>query len=472
MDALRYSRTTFGGTARYMGMAGAFGALGADFSTLSSNPAGIGLYKKSEFTFTPAFYIGKTNSTYNGTSSDDYKNNFNLSNVGVVFTNNLRNEYSVLKNFQFAIGMNRINNFNNRMMIEGFNSENSLIDTYVENANGVYYGDIEEDTYGNFAYDLNLAWNTYAIDTIEGDPYQYFGAVPPGGGVFQRKNIESWGSMNEFLLSLGANINDRLYIGGTFSFPFIRYFEKSAYSEYDEEDNINDFSSMVLYEDLKTHGTGFNMKFGLIIRATNWLRLGGAVHSPTWFFSMNDQWHSEMATQFDNNDSYSSISPLGTYDYDLETPWKAMGSVSFVLGRFALISADYEYCDFSQSKLKGSRYDFYNENTSIKNKYTETHNLRLGSEFRFGHFAVRGGLGYYASPFAEDETGNRINDGEKLYYTGGFGFRYDGFFLDMAYVRSVSNEDYYLYSSESITVNPVKNELITNNILLTLGFRY
>ena len=472
VDALRYSRTTFGGTARYMAMGGAFGSLGADFSTLSSNPAGIGLYKKSEFSFTPAFYIGNTNSTYNGASSSDSKNNFNLSNVGLVFTNSSGNNNSVLRNWQLAIGMNRTNNFNNRMMIAGPNTENSLIDTYVEDANGVYYSDIEDDPYGYYAYDLNLAWNTWLIDTIEGYNNQYFGTIPPGGGLFQRKDVESWGSMNEFLLALGGNIGDRLYIGGAFAFPFIRYFEKSTYSEIDQEDNIEDFRSMLLYEELKTHGSGFNMKFGLIIRATNWLRIGGAIHSPTWFYSMKDNWYSEMGSEFDNNDYYSSSSPFGTYDYDLETPWRATGSVSLVLWRFALISADYEYVDYSQSKLRGPRYDFYNENTAIRNKYTEAHNIRLGSEFRFGHFALRGGFGYYGSPFAENETGDRINDGEKLYYTGGLGFRYDNFFLDLAYVRSVSYEDYYLYGTESISVNPVKNELITNNILLTLGFRY
>ena len=47
-DALRYSLIGFGGTARYISMGGAFGAIGADFSTLSTNPAGIGAYMKNE----------------------------------------------------------------------------------------------------------------------------------------------------------------------------------------------------------------------------------------------------------------------------------------------------------------------------------------------------------------------------------------------------------------------------------------
>ena len=36
------------GTARYVGMGGAMEALGADISTMSTNPAGVGLFRKSK----------------------------------------------------------------------------------------------------------------------------------------------------------------------------------------------------------------------------------------------------------------------------------------------------------------------------------------------------------------------------------------------------------------------------------------
>ena len=470
VDALRYSATTFGGTARYMAMSGSFGALGADFSVLSSNPGGIGLYKKSEFTFTPAFYLGETTSTYNGTMARDNKSNFNVSNVGFIYASE-RNEKSIVRNWQFGMGMNRLNNFNNRMIMQGFNSENSIIDTYVENADGIHYENIENDSYGEYAYDLNLAWNTFAIDTIPGSVDQYFGAIPPGGGIFQRKDVETWGSMNELLLSFGTNIGDRLYLGASFGFPFIRYFEKSTYSETDNENNIQGFQSIYVFEDLQTNGAGFNMKFGMILRVTDFLRVGGAIHSPTWY-SMRDSWNTEMGTEFDNNEYYSSYSPYGSYDYDLETPWRAMGSVAVVLWRFMLLNAEYEYVDYSIARLRSSGYNYIEENDAVMSKYSEGHNVKLGTELRFGHFAIRGGFGYYGSPFAEGENGESINDGEKLYYSGGFGFRDKDFFIDLAYVRSETNQDYYLYGSENISVNPVNNEIFTNNVLLTVGFRY
>ena len=470
VDALRYSRITFGGTARYMAMSGAFGALGADFSSLSSNPAGIGLYKKSELSFTPSFNIGKTASDYNGTSSSDSKFNFNISNVGMIFTSKPGGKNSIVKNFQFAIGLNRLNNFNNRMMIEGVNDKNSIIDTYVDDANGIYYKDIEQDRDGLYGYDLSLAWWTYLIDTIAGTNNTYAGAITPGESKLQTKQLTSWGSMNEFVLALGANIGDRLYLGGTFGFPYIRYFQESLYSETDLNNNIYDFRKMRLYEDLRTHGSGFNMKFGMIVRATDWLRIGGAIHSPTWYNNMSDEWYSELSSEFDNNENLSSISPVGTYNYDLETPWRAIGSVSFIIKQFALISADYEYVDYSKARLRGrgyNSYDFYNENATIRNNYTAAHNIRIGGEYRYDHFAFRGGYAIYGSPFTSG-----INDGEINYFTGGIGYREKYFFVDLAYVRSVSNEDYYLYGSENVSVDPVKNKLISNNFLITIGFRY
>ena len=471
VDALRYSRTTFGGTARSMAMGGAFGALGADFSTLSSNPAGIGLYKKSEFTFTPSLYFGKTVSEYNGFKAKDSKTNFNVSNVGMIFsTEPNTNKNSVIKNIQFGIGLNRINNFNNRMMIQGNNDENSFVDTYVDNANGINYHDIEDDPYGDYAFDLNPAWWTFLLNPKDTLTNEYLGAVVSDANKLQRKELNSWGSMNEFIMAFGTNINDRLYLGGSFAFPYIRYFEESYYTE---EDNQNlmvddfDFRKMSLYQDLQTRGTGFNMKFGVILRVTDWVRVGGAIHSPTWFYNMRDYWYSYLTAEYDNNDYYSQGSPEGNYDYEIETPWRAMGNIAFIIGKVALISAEYEYVDYSKAELKGYDYGFYNENTAIKSKYEKSQNIRVGGEYKLGQLALRAGYSFYGSPFATD-----VNDGKKNYYTGGIGFRDENFFVDLAYVYSASKENYYLYRSENVSVDPVKNKYITNNVLLTIGLRY
>jgi hypothetical protein len=81
LDALRYSRLNPSGTARFVAMGGAFGALGSDFSALSVNPGGIGLYRSSEFSITPSFSTTTTESQLNGNFREDSRYNFNLGNV-------------------------------------------------------------------------------------------------------------------------------------------------------------------------------------------------------------------------------------------------------------------------------------------------------------------------------------------------------------------------------------------------------
>src|SRR5688572_11795726 len=85
-DVLRYSQLSFGGTARYMSMGGAFGALGADASTLSTNPAGIAMYRKSELTFTPSFTNTSTESEYYGMNAQRDKFNMNINNFALVLS--------------------------------------------------------------------------------------------------------------------------------------------------------------------------------------------------------------------------------------------------------------------------------------------------------------------------------------------------------------------------------------------------
>jgi len=457
-----------------MAMGGAFSALGADFSTLSSNPAGIGLYKKFEFSFTPAVYTGSTTSEYNGTTSKDSRTNFNVSNLGIIYASPQKKDKSaVLQSMQFAFGLNRINNFNNRMIIQGYNDENSLIDTYVEDANGIYYGDIEDDYYGDYSFDLNPAWYTYMIDTIPGFDDQYSG-ITEGGDVLQRKEVNSWGSTNEMLFAMGANLGERVYLGGSFGIPFLRYREEVRYYEEDINDKNNDFTSLRISDKLETNGTGFNLKFGLIVRAANWLRIGGAIHSPTWYSGMKDYWSTEFYNEAYNS-NYSTYYSFGPNRYKIYTPWRAIGGVAIIIKNIGLISADYEYVDFTNIKIKSTDfygYTFDQENLKISNVYSKTHNFRVGAEFRIDYFTVRGGFGYYGSPFAKDENGVRINDGKRIYYTGGIGYRNKHFFTDIAYVRSQSEEDYYLYGTENISVNPAKNQYTTNNFLWTIGFRF
>jgi len=135
VDALRYSQITYGGTSRYMSMGGAFGALGGDVSVLSTNPAGIAVYRKSEFTFTPSFYNQIAEAGHYGSSTIDNKYNFNLSNIGWVSVS--KHDGSGWVSSALGIAYNRLNNFHRRFTIEGVNENSSLIDVYMNDLTAI-----------------------------------------------------------------------------------------------------------------------------------------------------------------------------------------------------------------------------------------------------------------------------------------------------------------------------------------------
>ncbi|NVN94828.1 MAG: outer membrane protein transport protein [Bacteroidetes bacterium] len=460
IDALRYSQIYYGGTARSTAMGGAFGALGADFSSLSQNPAGIGLYKISEFTFSPSFYIGKTESKFmDSPVRDDYKYNINLGNIGFVYTFFKRGNYVEepgFKSAQFGFGINRLNNFNNRMVMEGFNSSSSMLNQYVNYANGYNSNNLN-------SFDTRLAYDTYLINPKSSDSLHYTSVV--NGDVTQRKTVSSSGSMNEVVMSLGGNYSDKLYIGATLGFPFIRYYEQSTYKEMDTVSN-NNFNSFTVSDDLKTTGAGINFKFGLIYRPIDMIRLGLAFHSPTYYYSMQDEYSRRIESDLATG-KFSANSPKGSFEYELTTPLRVIGSLAFVIGEYGLLSADYEFIDYSEPRLRAENTDFYDQNDAIQTKYTTTSNIRIGTEWRLNPLAFRAGYAIYGSPFKSG-----INDGKRTTLSFGLGFREKQFFIDFAYAYTKQSEDYYFYDPSVVALSPVKNDLKGSNIMMTIGFKY
>ena len=165
--------------------------------------------------------------------------------------------------------------------------------------------------------------------------------------------------------------------------------------------------------------------------------------------------------------SYSRSSPIGNYLYNLNTPLRTSGSIAFIFGNRGLISADYEYEDYTAARFSSNNFSFNDVNKAISNSYTATHNIRVGTEWRFNIFSVRGGFNYSTSPY-----NYKINDGEKIGFSGGVGFRQGPFFMDLAYVYSRIWEDYYLYNTAYLSSAPAKSKYTSNSLLLTLGTRF
>ncbi len=458
IDAMRYSQLTFGGTARFASMAGSMGALGGDMSGLSYNPAGIGVYRKGEISITPVLFSQSTSSTYNSTNARDRKLNLALGNIGIVGAIPLNSEKNGGWEFiNFAFTYNQTNNFNSRINIQGYSHNSSLLDNYVAAANG--------NASSNFdSFSTNLAYQTYLINPI-GIPNQY-SHVLPNYGELQRKYVDSKGYMGEGVLNMGANFRNKLFIGGTIGFVKIRYNESSTYSE--SSDTTHGFRSFSLDNSLSTTGKGYNLKLGVIVKPTDWLNIGVAIHTPTGIM-LTDKYSSTITSDVDTSGvatTFTAASPKGSFNYTATTPWRAIGSIGFIIKKVAVINAEYEYVDYKYAQLNSTPNVFTDVNTTIRNKYSSAGNIRVGAEYRWDPFAVRIGYAFYGSPFRSGENANA----NRTSYTAGVGYRYKHFFMDMAYVYSMYTEYNYLYDSGKLT--SIKNDYAASSVLFTVGAKF
>ncbi len=465
-DALRYSRFYYGGTARFQGLGSAMGAVGADYSVAATNPAGLGLFKSSELSISPSFWNSATSADYSKVTSNDSRFNFGLANLGFVFTKNLESKKNPdgLKSITIAFGMNRQNDYSNRTFIEGTNDSSSMLTEYVNILNDNHYnpGVVGE----KFPYDIGLAYNPNNNGLIYYDNATgLYNCDAPNGGVYQEKSIKTRGSMNEFNLSLGMNLNDKIYLGATIGIPSIHYVESSTYRELKQDTSIHYFQSLTYNQYLETRGTGVNLKLGVIYRPFNWVRIGAAVHTPTYYGNMRDSWHSSMNAVFDDNGHDDAVSPDGYFDYQMATPFHAIGSLAFIIGNYGLITGEYEYVDFGQARFYSSDESFKDVNTDIKNSYTSPVNVRAGTEWRIGNLRIRGGFGFTGKPYK-----SALYNGEKYTVSGGLGYRGKHLYSDIAYIWSQTKDNYYLY--DPTLVDPSNNTTTTNNVVLTLGVRF
>lgn len=472
-DALRYSNYHLSGTARSAAMGNAFGALGGDFSSLSINPAGVAVYRSGEFTFTPS--IGKTSidGTYMGGKANDSKYNVSIDNIGYVSTIPAgENSQSGLVSLSFGIGFNRLGSFSMNSLAEGTNATNSLLGYFTQNVNKSDYFD---------PYYEQLAWDTYLIEYDENNNEYYNELTDKGYGQSQRKSTDRRGYINEYLLSFAANFNHKFYVGATLGIHDVYFKENANLYEWDANNNIPNFDNYNFNSNLKTTGNGFNIKLGVIFKPTESLRLGVAFHSPT-FYKLNDLYDGSMKStityasdgQTENYTAYPE--QAGVYDYELETPMKAILSGAYVIGKSGLISVDYEIVDYSTMKLKNGSdgYDYYDENTSIDNAYRTVGNLHIGGEYRVSqNFSLRAGYENFPSVYKTSYLNSTNPNSDTSYSTisGGFGFKQGNLFFD-ATVKHMMTEEYLKFYPDPNANEMVKYNTTLNNVIITLGYKF
>lgn len=477
IDGFRFSQPDMKGTARYMSMGGAFGALGGDLSSISTNPAGLGVYRRNEIGITMDIDIQNSSSETQGVQNNQSQTKFLLNNVGGVVSWNLAN--SVMPNINVAFTYNRAASFNRHYAGVVPTLSNSLTNYIAGSSNieGVTVGDVttlfDTDGYVSFdPYNPNdggyaapwlsiLGYDSYFI-TPSGDEDQpnwigQWGATTSGSGAF---DVVTTGGANEYNIAVGGNISNKLFWGVDFGIVDLNYSMTAMWGENlqnavvdNPEGTENSSAKWTLKNSYNASGTGYNIKVGFIYRPIQELRLGVSFGSPTWY-SINESYIA--STNFNygvnipdvqQNNAVTNGGQWGLNSYNFRTPWKLTVSAAGVIGRNLIISADYEWQRYDKMRFYDGGGNFYwggdggyddwewpyyapaaktpsprintdpwyATNADIEDYYKSTSTIRLGAEYRITpRFSVRAGYSYMSSPVRTE-----AKDGSMLIYTSG-----------------------------------------------------
>ncbi len=527
VDLANLSQTDMIGTARYMSMGGAFTALGGDLTSPATNPAGVGVYRSSEIALTLDLNSRNTETSTRDLTDKHNKTLFRVNNFGYIGSFNLYNNTTPYINF--GVTYNRVASFD-RVMSGGWAQMNgSSLSNYIAamtNSEGnIPYQDMQYHGNYNPYLDSNIPWlsilayNGYVInDNPDGVTYSgLMGQGTTGSGEFKTREK---GSVDEYNISFGGNVSNVFYYGIGVGVTDIDYKQYSYYQE--NLDNAYISASKVGAENSSTNyivdgradyrldnylhssGSGFNLKFGLIVRPINQLRIGLSVQTPTWY-NMTDTYWGGIRYLYTPNDPGYNVNPIDEkepmpitndgsswHNYHMRTPWRMSVGLAGVIGSQVIVSADYEYRgnDMQVSEVEGDEYTQVTRD--VKTYYKGVHTMRLGAEYRVTpQLSLRAGYVYQTSPMKSIAE----NDGIMIWTAGtipsytfnkstqyvsvGAGYRFTKhFYADFAYVNRQRKSTFHAYSpiivgqsldqaSPSASVSANDNEFV-----LTVGYKF
>ena len=476
LDAIRFSTNNFLGTAWFVAVGGAFSSVGADFSNLSYNPAGIGMYRNSSVMLTPGFNINNAKSAYRGSESTANQNKFLIPNMGAIFATTKTG--GSIQSAAFGIGVNRMADYNRRQSFSGFNNDpgNSITNAWVNDANlnSDFFPGSVDVFFDDFPTNALNAYDAYLLN-IDFDNNTW--SSPVGDEITQRRSISSLGGKQEVALSGGANYLDKLYFGATIGIPILRYESTTRFIEEDRDGVNPDFDDLELVETYEARGAGVNFKAGLIYRISSKFRIGGAFHSPERL-SLTEKFSNQTSANVYNFEddffgSFQSDLSQGEFDFTLRTPWRANVGVSYFLNQSGFLSVDYEVVDYSSIRYDfGFNFEDFADgiNDGIRNNYKIAHNVRVGLEGVIDNFRLRAGYNYIGSPLKrelQDDTHNYAHHR----ISGGFGVISNRIAFDLTVQHGFTKEFELPYQLPNQNVAEVRRNVSNTIVLATLGIR-
>ena len=472
-ELLRFAQTDYSlTTARSAAMGGAFASLGADPVSMSLNPAGLGMYSRSEITLTGALRITDSEAQF-GTNGPIYKGNYTkpiVNNFGFVYAD----QYT---GWRVGFGMNRLADFSGKYSVESPYSTESMAYVFRDKLQGLQSKTLEAKSapYLNYApwyWDAILGYGTWLINPFnEKDPnntdYGVSPAIVQGDRQASRLTSTTNGAVDEFTISTAYNYNNMLFFGFTLGLQNIFYRQNTSYEEFsDLAYNYGYLDSFGLGDDLALNGFGVNLKVGVTVRPVDWLRVGVAYHSPTWIsmheWSVRDMttwWRPESAIKGSKYDYSADL----VQDYQNQTPSRLTAGLSVTIARRVILSADYEAAwykdmlyttgmnwsgwrspvaptDIDNDPTVSNYTNMRNQidvNGMIRDSYRQTNTVRLGVEAQpVDKFFLRAGYSYSDSPYAARPSfytngASQLSDyGALTQWSGGLGYRSGTFGVD------------------------------------------
>lgn len=516
-DAFRLSENELNGTARFVGMGGAMGALGADISVMGTNPAGIGLFRGHDLSTSFSFNSTQVKSDFNGTSMKEKKNQMSFDQIGFVYSTKVGNK-TALRYFNFGFNYHKSNNLNKLFsvggMLDGLSQTNQIA-----NMIGGAVSDIGEiDNIYNYGVKGHEKLpNPY--DPVNSN-YPYLGVMGVRTelvAVGDNNTLKGWngdgnyyhsreeGGIQQYDFNVSFNVQDKMFFGLTLGVYDVDYRRTTHYSEDIFDQNPEFQQPHIGYYELnntfRTSGTGTNLKLGAIFRPIDdsAFRFGVAIHTPTWYRLTdiyNSNVYSEMSYQVKNEagevvtKDFNANELISDYvggevlqDYRLTTPWKFNVNLGTVFGGIMAVGAEYEYTDYSSAKLYYSDgYEMSNQNQYLSEDLKGVHTLRLGMETKLTScFSVRAGYNFSTQAFKETaykalnwndmrtdtEYNNKFSQNT---VTVGLGYRGRLFYADFAYKYNLYKSDFYSFSDINLQAAKLTNE--RHQALVTVGIHF
>ena len=487
-DALKMVQPDIVGSARYLGMAGAFGALGGEASAIKDNPAGLGIFRTSEISATLNVMSQSSDAKWNGSSTNDNLMKIGFNTFGFIKVNSTRrdqNSSSGLINSNWAFTANKIKSFDRNSSINGVNQLSSITHYMSYFTEGIASSDLSS---ANKPYDnINVPWLSvigyqgFLINPVGTNSWESL--LNANENVKPTYNIKESGAINEYAISWAGNFGNSLFIGASANLKSIDYSMTSQYSE-----TFGGGGGMSLTNTVSTTGAGFSFNLGAIYRPTDILRLGVSVLSPT-FLTLTDE-------NYANLDYYLTKDTNGNFDtpsaynssYMLVTPWKVNASAALIFGKKGLLSAEYSKSYSTNSYFaytNGGTSGYLEENKGLKSTLENVQTIKFGAEYKVSNsLAVRVGFANMsAGSNPSSDKWLRTNttrtdveyflDNNTNFYTAGIGYRLTNWYIDFAYVNKATDETFYPYNSNKLTyrVNPANIKTNTGNFVFTVGLK-